>query len=103
MTTKTPHVHAELIKAWADGATIQWYNNITGEWETNKHHAPCWDATTKYRVKPEPKPDRIETRKLAYDPVNGTIWLNGGDHRNIVFVFDGETGVLKSAQVLAHV
>lgn len=23
MTTKTPHVHAELIKAWADGAAIQ--------------------------------------------------------------------------------
>jgi hypothetical protein len=95
-----PHVHAALIKAWAEGATIQYFNNITGRWEPAYCGKPSWDETTQYRVKPEPKPDRIETRKLAYDPVNGTIWLNGGDHRNIVFVFDGETGVLKDCQLL---
>jgi hypothetical protein len=95
-----PHIHAALIKQWADGAQIQWYNNVIGEWESNKHHAPCWDATTKYRVKPEPKPDWIETRSLAYNPDFGVITLYGGTP-NIQFVFDGETKELKDVQLLA--
>ncbi len=105
-----PHVHAALIKQWADGAQIQWYNNVTGEWETNKHHAPCWDATTKYRVKPEPRPDivmyamiKTEPDKL-YDgaritPVRANECLYKTD--TCMFVFDGETGALKDCQVLA--
>ena len=56
MTTKTPHVHAELIKAWADGAKIQLLGEASGTWYDC---IPSWESTTKYRVKPEPKPDRV--------------------------------------------
>lgn len=97
-----PHVHAALIKQWADGAEIQWYNNVTGEWESNKHHAPCWDATTKYRVKPEPKPDVV--KYMYIDEQKHTNASRQADtYHNVMFVFDGETGKLKDAQVLAHV
>jgi len=44
---KTPHRHAELIKAWADGETIQ--VRIGKEWaDTNN---PGWGGS-EYRIKP---------------------------------------------------
>jgi len=49
------HVHAELIKVWADGAIIE--GKWGGGWmEVEK---PSWDPIFKYRVKPEPKPDVV--------------------------------------------
>lgn len=48
-----PHKHAELIKAWADGAEIEVYNPIGDCW----YYAtvPLWDERNQYRIKPEPK------------------------------------------------
>jgi hypothetical protein len=43
------HKHAELIKAWADGASIQWLNN--GDWHNVVR--PEWHTSTEYRIKPE--------------------------------------------------
>ena len=54
MCTKTPHKHADLIKAWADGATIQ-VQLVKDKWETISQ--PIWTAHVEYRIKPEPKPD----------------------------------------------
>lgn len=51
--TKKPHIHAEVIKAWADGAKIQ-YESSAGEWRDIAHNNPMWEQHTKYRVKPEP-------------------------------------------------
>lgn len=59
----TPHVHADLIKQWADGDTIQvltqsgWINCVP----------PCWLATEKYRVKPAPS---IPTTTLQREQLN---------------------------------
>jgi len=56
----TPHKHAELIKAWADGATIQVLTDDTGpsgetgnSWKTTAY--PGWFTTYQYRIKPEPQ------------------------------------------------
>lgn len=50
----TSHVHADLIKAWADGAIIQYYlDTYNAGWEDCTPYGPAWDATTKYRIKPE--------------------------------------------------
>lgn len=46
----TPHPHAELIKAWADGAKIQKFNFRDKKWEDSD--TPTW-LGDKYRVKPE--------------------------------------------------
>lgn len=47
-----PHKHAELIKAWANGAEIQ--SHIPGNgWITNP--SPLWLEDTEYRIKPEEK------------------------------------------------
>lgn len=48
-----PHKHAELIKAWADGAGIECRDS--GVW----YHAkdPRWQEDIEYRIKPQAKPD----------------------------------------------
>ena len=94
---KTPHKHCELIKAWADGALIEARQGSTTTWVTVK--MPMWDGH-EYRIKPEPKPDVVRY---------GTVWHashNWGcdvaeDDDNLKLTFDGETGKLKSAEVIS--
>ena len=45
-----PHKHAEVIKAWADGAEIEFLSLSERTWE--KASTPTWKDTTEYRVKP---------------------------------------------------
>lgn len=48
----TPHRHANIIKAWADGIKVQYKNHATNEW--NDVDTPSW-VGEEYRIKPEPK------------------------------------------------
>ena len=47
-----PHKHAELIKAWADGATIEMLTD-DNEWYTLLGHI-SWAEDCTYRIKPYP-------------------------------------------------
>lgn len=92
---KKPHKHAELIKAWADGAEIQtkpfpepvWYNVNPPEWHEDRE----------YRIKP--KPDVIRYGVVA-DNRYSSLTLARCACDNVKFIFDGETGALKAAEVL---
>ena len=91
-----PHKHAELIKAWADGAEIEAWD--CGFWYAAKD--PTWQENMKYRIKPEPKPDvRLFTYVGRYE---GDLTEVEIVHKlpNLILWFDGETGELKSAEVL---
>lgn len=44
------HPHADLIKAWADGAKIQFKDSFGVWWDIKN---PNWDITIEYRIKPE--------------------------------------------------
>ena len=102
---KKPHKHAELIKAWADGAEIQLQNSIGG-WMDEKY--PAWNLTAVYRIKPEPKPDVV--RYACYDRFQNSEFMQLRLYRvmqnidsptgQLKLTFDGETGTLKSAEVL---
>jgi hypothetical protein len=88
---KQKHKHSELIKQWADGAEIE-MQGCTGQWFID--YTPYWGEDNEYRIKPEPKPDIVEWHNVAsagcipkYVP-------------NIKLTFDGETGKLKSAEVI---
>jgi hypothetical protein len=50
---KKPHKHAELIKAWADGAEIQVFLSSENVWIDDNH--PDWYFNSQYRIKPQPK------------------------------------------------
>ncbi len=121
MNKKQPHKHAELIKAWADGAEIQYFSNVSDEWENyflGEDVPPLWYPNTQYRIKPEPKPDikkyipvgkhvvtdahhcnGVYSDFADYD-VQGTggfIYQNCGV---IEITIDGETGDIKSVQLV---
>jgi hypothetical protein len=87
--------HAELIKAWADGAEIQQLVEI--RWVNDER--PIWDSHIEYRIKPEPKPDVYVFLKFNTRYGNISRGLGVFDS-NIRVTIDGETGELKSAEVI---
>ena len=92
-----PHKHAELIKAWADGAEIEVL--IDNEWRLS--HKPLWELNWRYRIKPEPKPDWCMYLKRI-DEHTWTEYLPTDNIQKgkLKLTFDGETGELKSAEVI---
>ena len=98
-----PHKHAELIKAWADGAEIevldvldQWIN-VNDKWA--HYQNAFWYENMEYRIKPEPKPDIV---RYAFISTRSCDAVTEKQYNldNIKLTFDGETGELKSAEVL---
>ena len=51
----TPHKHAEVIKAWADGAKIEFREPELEHANWEYITTPKWHDELEYRVKPEPK------------------------------------------------
>lgn len=98
-----PHVHAELIKAWADGAEIECRNkNFQDSWSPLTEG--CWDREfLEFRIKPQaPKPDVVTAVKVIGGG-RSIVWNSETHHAanaNLLLTFDGETGKLKSAEVL---
>lgn len=90
------HKHAELIHAWADGATIQFWC-LTNGWRDCSMNLPGWGADIGYRIKPEPKPEVV-----SYIYARGGHFCEEqyGEHHNLKLTFDGETGKLKAAEVI---
>jgi hypothetical protein len=99
------HKHADLIKQWADGAQIQTLQG-NGQWSDREH--PLWADGMLYRIKPEPKADVIRNFYLESNLLLGLRFsqahtptdLRGREFNCIRCTFDGETGKLKSAEVL---
>lgn len=59
-----PQKHAELIKAWADGAEIQFKHG--NKWLNITSISPYWEDNVEYRIKPEKKKYRILEFKDIY-------------------------------------
>ena len=77
------HKHAELIKAWADGAEIQArYEKATGwtDWKTEDGGFVWYIGGAEYRIKPEPKPDIVEYVCVEQEPVAWMLTLPDGTH-----------------------
>ncbi len=89
------HKHAELIKAWADGARIQTLDSNT--WVDVPR--PSWGDGITYRIKPEPKPDICTYLTVSLEHTGRQTNLHYLSD-NVKFTYDGETGKLKSAEVL---
>ena len=97
-STKVPHKHAELIKQWADGATIQFKPHTCLYWKEVAE--PNWNDWCDYRVKAEPTPDVVRYQFVTNVNTRACIGPDARSIANLMLVFDGETGALKDAQVL---
>ena len=91
-TTTKPHPHRDLIIAWANGAKVEFLNRTT--WVGTE--TPSWYPSNKYRIKPEPKPDVVKELFAEVDPLLDLSYKAP----NLRLTFCGETGKLKSAEVL---
>ena len=90
------HKHADFIHKWADGAELQRYDAIMCRWADDEN--PKWLEDTKFRIKPEPKPDLIKKCEIF-----SGLQIYDCDPRgnpNLKLTFDAETGELKAAEVL---
>lgn len=102
---KIPHKHADLIKAWADGAEIQFFDPQYKKWEDT--YEPSWNTLFLYRIKPEPKPDQVRYVNL-FGNRPGSYWvepttagkMNPNYRGQIKITFDGETEKLKSVEIV---
>ena len=95
-----PHKHAELIKAWADGAEIEYRYEWNQEWLSCGGH-PDWFDNAEYRIKPEPKPKLVKTIDISFDmDFSEILIVENTDIPNLKLTFDDATGELKSAEVL---
>jgi len=95
---KTPHKHADIIKAWADGVQIQIKALSGNSWKDV--YDPLWSPLREYRIKPEPKPDTIGYLTAESRGICGELTTYRTDCDNVRLTFDGETGKLKAAEVL---
>ena len=89
-----PQKHAELIKAWADGAEIEYKGCLASDWTCLENFD--WSGLGDYRIKPEPKLDVVEYRYVERQylvPVQEEV-------ANLKLTFDGETGKLIEAELL---
>jgi hypothetical protein len=93
-----PNKHAELIKAWADGAEIEVKYPNAVSWTFVQY--PKWTESLEYRVKPV-RPKEIEKILYLYlDVQNNRLLDKVSLVKNIMMVFDGDTGELKSAEMI---
>lgn len=96
---RTPHLYAELIKAWADGAEIEAYQG-GNSWKYVP--TPVWSLGTTYRIKPEPKPDIVRwcwsNTSMGWDTPNPEY--GSGRPADFKLIFDGETKKLKKVELL---
>lgn len=97
---KKPHKHADLIKAWADGAVIQ-CQEPDGTW-FNCEFAPRWRENINYRIKPEPKPDVVKYSFVnCFGKKAFILTSNQCECDNVKFIFDGENpDKLKSVEII---
>ena len=68
------HKWHKEIKAWADGAEIEYFDDDIGEWRNCTSHA-LWYEDDTYRIKPQPKEPQY---LYVYADGNG-ITFSGND------------------------
>jgi hypothetical protein len=115
---KTPHKHTELIKQWADGAQIEFYDSRlydspqSAKWQEIDY--PDWNDWTVYRVKPEQKPDKIlygyikDLDSVINKGLLRTVVYTNYNYRpklrlpnfDVEYTIDGNTGKLKSIKMI---
>jgi len=95
------HKHADLIHAWAEGAEIEIYIPLDRKWVHSP--SPSFLRDIEYRIKPTPKPDVVREYEINPPPTvyQGLQAISQfSNNRNLRLTWDGETGKLKSAEVI---
>lgn len=93
----TPHVHADLIKAWADGAEIEVQSSTGGTWAPAPN--PKWLCDQSYRIKPKPPIEVVDN--LRYDPDVGVHFsVSPSPATSVKFTVDPATHKVLSVELV---
>jgi len=105
----TPHKHAEVLRAIADGKDVQWSRAEGAAWSDYRRDGCGCDPISYpdilWRIKPKPDVVWYASAFNCYlgNPTESILlakqWLKSGVGV-IVITIDGETGALKAAEVL---
>lgn len=96
-----PHVHAEVMKKWADNQSLLVeLQHSNGVWFYTQN--PSWNPGCKYRIKPTHKPDVVQYIRSIVGKTTVPYPTNVWPSRKGVQkqTFDGETGDLKSVEIV---
>ncbi len=77
----TPHKHAALIHAWADGAEIEFLDCDESKWL--RCSRPGWDPDTEYRIKPQIEKRRYRVALFVNDGKASTDTADGKEIANL--------------------
>ncbi|TXH54256.1 MAG: hypothetical protein E6Q97_11380 [Desulfurellales bacterium] len=95
----TPDEIIAVVQAFKAGKEIELQPKAKEPTQWMLTTSPGWDFYHfNYRVRPEPKPDLIRYAHAWIHPGSGVSAPSSND--NLRLTFDGETGKLKSAEVL---
>lgn len=95
---KKPHKHAELIKAWADGAEIEC--RLPFEIGYEKWYAstePKWLSECEYRIKPKKNPDVVKFYRSIDCEL---LYTHFPSEASISITWDGESKTIKSLDLI---
>lgn len=102
------HKHFGVMMEWAaDTSKEVQYQTEDGQWKDCQQVAN-WATWMEYRIKPTPKPDVVAKGIVEFSGDHAPTAAYRTTFRvsehyekdNIILTFDGETGKLKSAEVL---
>lgn len=95
-----PRVHAKLIKAWADGAQIEYFHKNQQQWVLCA--VPGWAKHIQYRIAVPKKPDVMHLINMGNVTLaNGKQWVSQFEGTpNLKLIFDGETNKLIKAEIV---
>jgi len=91
-----PQKHATLIKAWADGAAIQFQSNFSKEWKSVSG-PPMWIESYQYRIKPK-APQIVELFAVGGEGERWRITSMSQQKANLRLSFDPDSGELLSVE-----
>jgi len=91
----TKHIHAEVIKAWADGEEIEIF--IESQFGWCKCQFPSWDEENTYRVKPK---NIVVPRLVCFsDETTSVLHFDVSKQPNVQYTFNPE-GKLVSVEMI---
>jgi hypothetical protein len=101
----TPHKYAEITIAWLNDQSIKLEYRLPNwdRWAVSSPQGfgmnPITHPLYEWRIKPEPKPDVVRLIDCWKDSL-GLAFRVKTIANNLKLTFDGETGKLKSAEVI---
>ena len=80
---------AEIMIAFANGSDVQYYNEVTKQWEDIRPECVLFEPATEYRVKPEPKCRPFKTQEECWEEMHKHPdfgWVTDGYYKSTISV-----------------